>query len=394
MIKDDDIYKKKLKTLLSNEVKQEIYDFHNSPFILFGAGKLCTRTMNGLDKLGIKPRAIGDNSLQKIGTKVNGMSILSTEEIIKNYGNDVLIVLSIWGASSGEQFRVSNIINQLKIKGLKNVIDITKLYNQYPNEFLPHYCLDLPHKVLLDKSKIIESYELFNDRKSQKQFYNQIRWKLLYDNWNEFVEVEQPIYFQDDIYQLRDDDVIYDCGAYDGDTIKMILNKSKGKIKRIVSFEPDKNNYCKIMEYILEMEKDMKDKVEAHQYAVGDKKEVLLFQANEDGSSNIDSGGNCQIESIAIDDFIKNNQIDIPTIIKMDIEGFETKALIGAQNTIKEYSPILTICVYHKQNDLWEIPLLIKSINENYTFYLRHHVGDCWDTVLYAVPKNRLIKER
>ena len=119
--------------------------------------------------------------------------------------------------------------------------------------------------------------------------------------------------------------------------------------------------------------------------------ETILFEASGDSSSNISDEGSCEVRSITIDKFIEKEPENIPTMIKMDIEGFEVNALIGSQNTIKKYKPILTISVYHKQNDLWEIPLLINEIYDEYVFYLRHHIGDCWETVVYAIPKDRYI---
>jgi hypothetical protein len=45
----------------------------------------------------------------------------------------------------------------------------------------------------------------------------------------------------------------------------------------------------------------------------------------------------------------------------------------------------LAVCVYHVQNHLWKLPLLIHSLNPGYRFYLRPH-GQVWETICYAVP--------
>jgi hypothetical protein len=78
-----------------------------------------------------------------------------------------------------------------------------------------------------------------------------------------------------------------------------------------------------------------------------------------------------------------------PTFIKMDIEGAEMDALRGARETIQKHKPILSICVYHRQDDLWRVPLLIESMAEGYRFYLRPHDVDGWQLVCYAVPEGR-----
>jgi len=86
---------------------------------------------------------------------------------------------------------------------------------------------------------------------------------------------------------------------------------------------------------------------------------------------------------ISIDDFCHNH--DIPTYIKMDIEGSELGALEGAQQVIQTAKPKLAIAIYHKATDLWQIPLLIKRFNNDYRLFLRHYTPEIIDTVCYAL---------
>ena len=69
----------------------------------------------------------------------------------------------------------------------------------------------------------------------------------------------------------------------------------------------------------------------------------------------------------------------------MDIEGCELRALKGAENSIKKYRPKLAICIYHKYEDILEIPEYLMSLNLNYRFYMRHHTMSVDETVFYAV---------
>ena len=69
----------------------------------------------------------------------------------------------------------------------------------------------------------------------------------------------------------------------------------------------------------------------------------------------------------------------------MDIEGAEKKALMGAKTLIRKFKPKLAISVYHKRDDIWEIPKLILSINPEYRFFLRVYSFTGKDTVLYAI---------
>lgn len=82
-----------------------------------------------------------------------------------------------------------------------------------------------------------------------------------------------------------------------------------------------------------------------------------------------------------LDDLFKNTKI---SFIKMDIEGSEYEALKGMRNIVISQKPKMAICIYHQENHLWSIPLLLKELNKDYKIYIRHYGLNCWDTVCYA----------
>lgn len=89
---------------------------------------------------------------------------------------------------------------------------------------------------------------------------------------------------------------------------------------------------------------------------------------------------------ISLDEDIKEKV----TYIKMDVEGFEVPAILGARQHIKNDTPKLAVCVYHIISDIWEVPRLIHNIYSGYRFYVRHYMEhQNWETVLYAVPKDK-----
>jgi len=90
------------------------------------------------------------------------------------------------------------------------------------------------------------------------------------------------------------------------------------------------------------------------------------------------------IKVTSIDNYSKQKNIT-PSFIKLDVEGAEYQALKGSVNTIKTFKPRLAISLYHKYNDLWELPLFIKSIEPSYQFYLGHHRDNWYETILYAI---------
>jgi hypothetical protein len=114
-------------------------------------------------------------------------------------------------------------------------------------------------------------------------------------------------------------------------------------------------------------------------------RDVLYFKDDKGESSYISNEGNVKIEVDAIDNYYT---CGISYII-MDIEGSELDALKGAKNTIISNKPKLAICCYHRSSDLYTIPQYIKSLNNSYKLYFRHHTSFSYDFVLYAIPENK-----
>ena len=80
--------------------------------------------------------------------------------------------------------------------------------------------------------------------------------------------------------------------------------------------------------------------------------EVSFLSGNKE-KCFITESGDTTIRVTSIDDKLQEKPV---SIIKMDIEGSEMKALEGAKNTIKKFKPRLAICVYHRPEDIVDIP--------------------------------------
>jgi hypothetical protein len=86
---------------------------------------------------------------------------------------------------------------------------------------------------------------------------------------------------------------------------------------------------------------------------------------------------------MALDDLLRGQSTDF---IKLDVEGGEIAALKGAADVILRCRPVLAISFYHRPQDLWEIPQLLRTLCPDYQFFLRQHYFNSFDSVLYAVP--------
>lgn len=174
-----------------------------------------------------------------------------------------------------------------------------------------------------------------------------------------------------------------DGGTLDGKTIEYFVQWKKRKYNKIWGFEPDKKNAINTQNYLT---KKHLQNVEILPFALWDKKETLSFAASQGPFSKITDEGEEKIEAISLDDVIDERV----TFIKMDIEGAELNALKGASNIIKKYKPKLAICIYHKSEDIWEIPKYILQLNNKYKLYIRHYSLEDSETVLYAINETKI----
>ena len=126
--------------------------------------------------------------------------------------------------------------------------------------------------------------------------------------------------------------------------------------------------------------------VTLYPYALWNEEAQLTFSGNQatPSASRLEVGTEVQgdvIQAMPLDSVLT----DAPTFIKMDIEGAEYNALLGAERLIRERHPKLAICVYHSIEDYIRIPLLIRSFYSGYRFYFRHHSVTSGESVLYAL---------
>jgi FkbM family methyltransferase len=230
---------------------------------------------------------------------------------------------------------------------------------------------------------------LWADDASRREYLAQIRWRLQSD----FDGLPSPVahaqYFPDDLLKLSDDEVFVDCGAFDGDSLRVFFGRQPTFKGTFIAIEPDPINLQSLKQYVATLPDAWRNRVQILPLALGTRREILRFNASGLASAGIISTGALEVESASLDEILADTRA---TFIKMDIEGAEMDALIGARRSIEKALPVLAISVYHKPDHLWRIPLLIRSYFDEYRLFLRPHNEEGWDLVCYGIPEARLLK--
>ncbi len=259
------------------------------------------------------------------------------------------------------------------------------------NQFLYWGSMDIEHnnfeeielKVHELKEHVDDFEELYinlEDYRSKKLLYAILNNWVHYDfnTLSEVIEKCYDDYFDLDLIPTCNEEVFVDLGAYTGDSTISFLRNYGDSYKKIYAYEITPETYQILVSNL----KDYPNVV-CYLKGVGDTRSSLsVVNSSADASANtVFVSDNGTIPMVTLDEDIGEKL----TMIKADIEGFEQEALLGAINHIKNDHPKLLISVYHKNEDLWKIPKMIKEIDPTYKFYLRYHGGNVYPTEITLI---------
>jgi len=188
----------------------------------------------------------------------------------------------------------------------------------------------------------------------------------------EYIDANKTVtrggYFPRDLIELGNEEVFVDCGAYTGDSVMQFAERVNGNYRAIYGYEADELN-CEIANHFLALNNITNARV--FNIGVYSSKTTLCF-SNTDGEGNrIVREGGVTISADTLDNLLKDRPHPV-TFLKMDIEGAEMDALLGANEIINTDAPKLAISAYHKLGDIWEIPYYIFNNFRDYKVYLRN----------------------
>ena len=183
-------------------------------------------------------------------------------------------------------------------------------------------------------------------------------------------------YFED-FLGLGSKDIFVDAGGFDGDTTEEFCKRYPG-YEKVYFFEPSSSN-CKKARIRL---KECRS-IEFIELGLSDSVGRLWFNPDGGAASSISESGSCQIDVTTLDRHVDKKT----TFIKMDLEGWEIKALKGAKQHIIEDYPKLAIAVYHNASDFWGIFEFVISLRQDYKIFLRHYTEGWSETIMYFVPE-------
>lgn len=212
----------------------------------------------------------------------------------------------------------------------------------------------------------------------------------------EFVNVWSKQYFEfPELFERGT--AFVDGGCYDCADCLRFAKWCDNQYSKIFAFEPDAKNY-EVCKRVSE-EKKISD-LELIRAGLGKENTTVMFAAaggTESHTINTSDVDNRnfdyvdfstvpmeEISIVALDNVVGKTKVGF---IKLDVEGEEYNALVGARETLLRDKPFLAICLYHKQGDMLATMDYLRELVPEYHFCIRHYSTLSYDTILYASVK-------
>ena len=347
--------------------------------VLYGMGNGADKIIEVCAKKGIAVQAVFASDGFVRGQIFHGERVLSWSEVKAAYGVDNLTVLLSFATSRPE---VLENIKRIAAEAELLAPDVPVFGDTlFDGAFLEAH-----------RSELEAARELLSDEESRRIFDLVIEYKLSGD-------IRPLLAARSDLDQVMKMIVrpetlgaTADLGAYNGDTVRELLSYG-ARPQKIYAMEPDARNFRKLSEYAAGEDRTKVIPVRA---AAWSREETLTFDAS--GNRNASAGQNrsavldgrpmktVELPALPLDTVLSGEAVDY---IKYDVEGSEGEALTGSRETIGRFAPTLMISLYHRSQDLYEIPLRIRREFPFYQgFYLRRFGGvPAWDLNFYVTKE-------
>jgi len=244
--------------------------------------------------------------------------------------------------------------------------------NRFIDERAKKFALGLRLVSGDEKDEIYEKENLLYVVPKGRDFRINLFWLIHHINLK-FQYQEPPVV-------AEEGDIVIDCGANTG-VASLLFAKRAGKSGKVIAIEPEDNNY-KALQKTAKLNEGKVAPIIPLKVAVYKENcqlELFLSDATP-GSHTISpyreerkSMGKLRedkeiVKAVKIDTLVEELGLERVDFIKMDIEGAEVDALLGAEETISQFKPKLAICTYHRPTDPIEIRKILLKYNPNYKF--------------------------
>ena len=370
-LQNQGIYMINYKNHIFNDFRKDLWTHlkeTSKPILIYGMGNGADKIIGYFEKYDIEYMDVFASDGFVRGHLYRGKRVISYSEAYEKYGRDFIIVLS-FGSHLPD---VMNIMYELDKKHEFYAPDVPVCQGELFNEEF----------FDMHANELFNARELMADEKSKEIYDNIIRYKLTgrlsYLKATE--DKEEAV--NKELLKCEKYESYADLGAYNGDTVRSYLEYCPN-LKKIYAFEPDSRNFKKLSTYA---EEENRAEIHSYNYAAWNKNENIEFISSGNRNSSKDGTNSYKSKTVSIAAARLDSVTDKVDFIKYDVEGAEYEAIRGSDKIIQKCYPDLLISLYHRNEDLYILPFLVKELHPQYKLYLRRFPYiPAWDLNLYAI---------
>ena len=335
--------------------------------VVFGAGLVARQLLWQIRRAGRSPAWIVDNDSRLHGTDVEGVPVRDSESLREAGGRPVVIASSFLAPMSRDCVRAG-------VRSWHWYTDVADAFGDL------EICLGDPAR--LRDPELTRLWGLL-DEESREVLRGALTFRLTGERGD--LPRESPDqYFAPDLVAADGLTRFVDCGAYTGDTLLDWIRRVPPSGCSYYGFEPDPDNYRSLEAECRRLAASTGLDLHVYPDAVGSEPGLVGMAQGRSGTvlgTEMRSGPRVRV--VRLDDALEGRRV---SAVKMDLEGYEPRALEGAQGLVRSQRPLLLVAVYHRPEHLWEIPLWIHDLGLGYRLHLRHHSSSFAETVCYGLP--------
>jgi len=142
---------------------------------------------------------------------------------------------------------------------------------------------------------------------------------------------------------IQPGDVVFDVGANVG-FYTLLAAKLVGNTGRVFAFEPAPRNLHYLRQHLA---LNRVRNAAIWSVAVADRSGTLSFDAGPNSHmGRISTSGEFTVQAVSLDELVTHEDLPPPNVIKMDIEGGEVQALVGARTVLTNHKPIILLATH------------------------------------------------
>ncbi|MBQ8974449.1 MAG: FkbM family methyltransferase [Oscillospiraceae bacterium] len=334
----------------------------DKPIVLYGMGNGADKVLDHLEELSIPVSGVFASDGFVRGKSFRGFQVCSYGEAKEKFGD--MIVLVCFGSSRPEV--------------LENIRRIAGEQELYAPD-VPVYGSGVFDRAYYNahRRELDTVRDMLCDEQSRLTFESVISYKLT--GRTEYLERCQTSTEEafENILCLGEKERYLDLGAFTGDTVGEFLRFTGGRYESITAVEPDKKSFARLQKATARLER-----CRLVPCGVSDRYGRGSFQMRGGRNSAASQVGE-EITFDSVDNITLGRQV---SYIKMDVEGQEAAAIRGATATIRRFKPKMLVSAYHRNEDIYALPLQVKELCPEYKVYMRHYpYVPAWDMNYYFV---------